>query len=233
MSPMAVRLVEFMDSRSPEAEVYRALRTKIKLLTYQRGIKTIAVTSPWTGDGKTTVCVNLGVSMAQSGSKVLIIDGNLRSPALHRIFMLSNSVGLTNILSQKACRQSLISCSGIKNLDIVLCGPKPPNPSEMLDIDRLKGFLEAVRKDYDYILMDTAPIVEITDGMMLSSVCDGTILVLVLGETSTENALKARELLKNANAGILGIVLNKAGKLHPVYNRSQGAVNSGVVRRNT
>jgi capsular exopolysaccharide synthesis family protein len=208
-----VNLVEFNEPRSMEAEVYRALRTKIKFLSYQKGIKTIAVTSSKSGEGKTTVCANLGVSMAQSGSKVLMVDGNLRNPTLHKIFMLANTRGVTNILSKGVPFRDVISSSGIKDLDIILCGPKPPNPSDILNFERVKSLFDEMKRDYDYVFVDTGPIIEMTDNLLLTSSCDCTILVIVLDGTRKEYASKAKELLVNVNADILGIVLNKAGSI--------------------
>lgn len=228
----AVKIVDFNDSRSPEAESYRALRTKIKFISHQKGVKTIAITSPNAGDGKTTVCINLAISMAQTGSRVLIVDGNLRNPILHRIFALANDMGLTNIIYTKSTYEDFIKPTVIKNLDILMCGPKPPNPSEMLNFAAVKGILDGMKKDYDYIFIDTAAIVGITDGMLLSSACDGTLLVLVLGETSSNDAIKAMELLKDVDACIIGIVMNKcrqgARKAYPANIRGKNADGYGT-----
>jgi capsular exopolysaccharide synthesis family protein len=175
--------------------------------------------------------------MAQSGNRVLIVDGNLRNPSLHRIFSLANSMGLTNILYTKSSYKNFICTTGIKNLDMLMCGPKPPNPSEMLNFTGVREIFGEIKNDYDYIFIDTAAIVGITDGMLLSSVCDGTILVLVLGETSSDDAFKAIELLRNVDACVLGIVMNKcrqgAKKVYPVSFREKGAaeVRRGLLRR--
>lgn len=204
-----INLITFKDPKSPESEMYRALRTKVKFLTYQKGLKTIAVTSACAGEGKTTVCANLGIAMAQSGSRVLIIDGNLRNPGLHKVFMMPNIMGFSNLLLKDSHYKDFIVDSGIKNLYLLFVGLKPQNPSEALNFERMRSLLESMKKDFDCILVDTSPVVEVTDGVLLSSVCDGTLLVMALGETSSEKALKARELLTNVSAGLLGIVLNK------------------------
>jgi len=206
----SIDIITLREPKSPIAEAYRALRTNIRFASFEKDIKAIAVTSTYMNEGKSTIVSNLGVSMAESGSKVLIIDGDLRNPTIHKFFLLSNNVGLTNILVEKLSYRDFLSYTEISNLDIITCGPKPPNPSELLGSSKMKSLLQELKEDYDYILIDTPPVAIVTDAAIMASVCDGTLLVISSGETIIEEAVKSRELLQNINANVLGVVFNKA-----------------------
>lgn len=203
-------ILSLNQSKSPVAEAYRTLRTNIKFVSFEKHIKAIAVTSAWINEGKSTVTVNLGITMARAGSRVLVIDGDLRNPTIHRDLSLINNMGITNILAEDSFyKDIIINHPEIDNFHILLCGPKPPNPSELLGSTKMKNFLEELKLEYDYILIDTPPAAVVTDAAVIASACDGVLLVVSSGETVINNALKAKELLQNVNANILGAVLNK------------------------
>lgn len=222
-------VITLREPKSPIAEAYRTLRTNIRFASFEKEIKTIAITSSWIDEGKSTVTTNLGITMAQSGSKILIIDGDLRNPTIHKGLFLSNSMGITNILSDSLpYKEYIVSYPKVDNLDVLLCGPKPPNPSELLGSAKMRNLLEGLKTDYDYILIDTPPITVVTDAALVASACDGVILVVESGKTVINNAVKAKELLQNVNANILGVVLNKMKIEKPIEYYSYNYYSIGL-----
>jgi capsular exopolysaccharide synthesis family protein len=206
----SIDLVTIRDPKSPIAEVYKSLRTNIRFKSFKKNIKTIVITSTGPDEGKSTIVSNLGVAMAQARSRVVILDGDLRNPTVHQNFLLSNTVGLTNILVDDTPFIDVILKSDIENLDIISSGPKPPNPAELLNSEMMNKLLEDLKNVYDYILIDTPPAAMVTDAALLASAADGTIIVASSGETIIEGIVRTRELLKSVGANLLGVVLNKA-----------------------
>jgi len=203
------KLIAHTDPKSPISEAYRTLRTNIQFSSLDKPLRSIAVTSSGPGEGKTTTTINLAITMAQSGSKVLLIDGDLRKPKIHKIFRINNAVGLTNILVNELDYKENVSSTYIEGLNILTAGVIPPNPSELLASNRMKQFLDKVKNDYDFVLIDTPPAAVVTDASILSTIVDGTLLVCASGEVAIEAATRAKGLLENVNANIIGVVLNK------------------------
>ncbi|MBU8906563.1 CpsD/CapB family tyrosine-protein kinase [Desertibacillus haloalkaliphilus] len=201
-------LVTYNDSKSPIAEQYRTIRTNIQYASVDREIRTIMVTSAGPGEGKSTTVANLAVVMAQQGKKVLLVDSDLRKPTVHYTFRKSNDQGLTNVLTHQARLDAVISPSDVLGLDILTSGPVPPNPAELLSAKSMESFISDALADYDIVLFDSPPVLAVTDAQILSNLCDGVVLVLSSGKTEQDGAKKAKELLDNANAKILGAVLN-------------------------
>lgn len=210
MGPM--NMITLKDPKSRISEIYRTLRTSIKFASFSREIKTIAITSAGPDEGKSTVTCNLGITMAQAGNKVLIFEGDLRNPTIHKEFGLQNDSGITNILVDNVSYKSHTVSTEISGLDVITCGPKPPNPAELLGSERMKNLMQELKNDYDYILVDTPPVVVVTDAALLASICDGTILVIGSGQAVIDGEVKAKELLQSAKANIIGVVLNKVRK---------------------
>lgn len=210
MNPM--NMVTLKSPWSLISEKYRALRTGIKFASFSREIKTIAITSAGPGEGKSTITCNLGITMAQAGNKVMILEGDLRNPTTHKNFGLLNNSGITNIIIDNSPYKLYSVSTEINGLDIITCGPKPPNPVELLSSEKMKNLLQELRNDYDYILVDTPPVVVVTDAALLASICDGTILVISSGQAVIDGAVKAKGILQVAKANILGVVLNKVRK---------------------
>lgn len=203
------KLIVHTDPKSPISEAYRTLRTNIQFSSLDNPIKTIVVTSAGPGEGKTTSIMNLAITMAQSGSKVLLVDGDLRKPVLHKIFAVSNQLGLTNVLVGEPDYKEGVSPTNIEGLEILPAGVIPPNPSELLASNKMKRLLNGASADYDFILIDTPPAAIVTDASVLSAVVDGTILVCASGQVPIDGAKRAKELLKNVKANIIGVILNK------------------------
>lgn len=203
------------------AEAYRTLRTNIQFSSFDEKIKTLLVTSPGLGEGKTTTASNLAIVMAQGGSKTLLIDCDQRNPNIHRVFGLSNAEGLSNILVDKnevdknetdENRIDINRCiqkTEITNLHILSSGTRPPNPAELLGSTKMKNFTEELKGIYDFIILDTPPIILVTDAQILAQYADGCLLVISSGETERDLVIKAKRLLEKVNAKILGVVINK------------------------
>lgn len=202
-------LITHCNPKSPISEAFRVLRTNIQFSSFDKQLKILLITSSVVGEGKTTIASNLAVSIAQSGSKVLLIDGDLRKPCVHKLFGISNSKGLTNLLlSENKIHQDFIQKPEIDNLDIIASGPIPPNPSEILGSASMKEILERLRYGYDIILIDTPPVGTVTDAAVLSTGADGVILVVHSGKVEIKAAQRAKELLLQVNANIMGTILN-------------------------
>lgn len=195
------------DSKSPASEAYRMLRTNIQFSSISRELKVIAVTSSIPGEGKSTTACNYALSLVETGKKVLLIDCDLRKPTIHRKFRISNTSGLTNILLGETTIENTLSLVG--GLSILTSGTLPPNPAEVLESQRMKDFLQEMKSHFDYIIIDTPPLLAVADGQIISSMADGVLLVVESKKTPKDSVLKSKDLLINANANILGIILNK------------------------
>ncbi|MCB2293937.1 CpsD/CapB family tyrosine-protein kinase [Clostridium algoriphilum] len=193
------------------SEAYRTLRTNIEFSSFDKKIKTILITSSGPGEGKTTTSSNLAIVMAQGGSKTLLIDCDQRKPSVHRVFGFSNANGLSNILvnENEVDINVSIQKTVVPNLHVLSSGTRPPNPAELLGSEKMKNFIEELKKTYDYIILDTPPITLVTDAQILSQYTDGCLLVISAGEAERDAVIKAKGLLEKVNAKILGVVINK------------------------
>nr|WP_317331735.1 CpsD/CapB family tyrosine-protein kinase [uncultured Romboutsia sp.] len=203
------RIISITKPKSPISEAYRGIRTSIEFSNLDKELKIINVTSSTQNEGKSTVMANLAVSFANLDKKVLIMEGDLRNPSVHRMFNISNINGLTDILLGNKSFTESVYCTDVKNLHVLTCGPIPPNPSEMLSSKRIREFLESVRDYYDYIFIDAPPIGIVTDAGIISTYTDGCIFVVGAGEADIEMAKVSKERLEKVGANILGVVLNK------------------------
>ncbi|MCK4508193.1 MAG: polysaccharide biosynthesis tyrosine autokinase [Desulfuromonadales bacterium] len=189
------------------AESYNALRTTLLLSSVGTPPKRILVTSSIAGEGKTTTAVNLALTMAKSGSRVLLLDADLRKPNIHKVFKLRNKTGLSSFLSGGSGK-SILFKSSQENLLIIPAGPVPPNPYELLNSDRMVGLIESLGEDFDVIICDSPPIFPISDSRLLSRAFDGLIMVARSGLTTYPMAHNSIKLLRDVNAKIIGLVVN-------------------------
>jgi capsular exopolysaccharide synthesis family protein len=201
-------LITEFEKRSPISEQFRTLRTNIQFASVDRKLKTIAVTSSATGEGKSTAVANLSIVLAQQDNKVLLVDTDLRKPTVHFSFQLSNLTGFTNVVTGQTSLADGVVQTGIDNLDVLPSGPLPPNPSELLASERMKAFVSEASRHYDYVIFDTPPVNIVTDAQIVTGLVDGTVFVIRSGQTEEEEAVKAVESLKKVEAKILGVVLN-------------------------
>jgi succinoglycan biosynthesis transport protein ExoP len=201
-------LCTYYQPKSGQAESYRGVRTALYFGTHGEGHQVIQVTSPHSGDGKTTLATNLAVSIAQSGKKVLLIDADLRKPQIHRIFGLSGQVGLGSIIAEGTEPKEVIQTSAIPGLSILPCGPIPSNPAELLTSPRFKEVLDYLRDQYDFVIVDTPPLLVVTDPSVVAPRVDGVILNIRLTKNGRPPAQRSREILNSLGANVLGVVVN-------------------------
>ena len=194
--------------KSPVSESFRGIRTGILFSSANSAPQVILITSSGPEEGKTSCASNLAVTMAQSGSKVILIDCDMRRPKLHRKFRIDRDVGISNVLVGSAALNEVIVPTGIDNLSLIPCGPIPPNPSEILGSEKMAQVLEALKKGYTRVLIDSPPVSAVTDSSVLAKMVDGTVLVVRAGETPRPAVKNGIEQLKSVNSNILGAVLN-------------------------
>ena len=207
----------FLDPKSIAAECCRSIRTNILFMSPDRPLKTMVVTSPSPQEGKTTTAINLGVTMAEAGSRVLIVDTDMRRPRLHRSFGVPNQVGISTVIVGKTTLQEAVKRTDVPNLDVLPCGPVPPNPSELLHTDRFGAVLAQCAALYDRIILDSPPTSAVTDPAVLGNLADGVVLVIKAGETTREAAMHARRQLATAKARLFGVVVNAIDFSNPAY----------------
>lgn len=207
---MAYSLITLEQSKSPISEAFRTLRTNVQFTSVDSQTKKIMITSAGPREGKSTTVANLAVSMAQAGKSVLVIDADMRNPTQHKLFGLFNAEGLSVSLVQDQVCQPYIQETAVPGVSVLTGGPIPPNPAELVGSKRMKRLIEEASEQYDIVLIDTPPIVAVTDAAILAQEVDGVILVLASGEVNKDFAQRAKELLDKVGAKILGAVLNKA-----------------------
>lgn len=190
-------------------EAFKSLRTNLKFLAMGKSCKKIVMTSAIPGEGKSSVAINLAVSLADAGSRVLLMDCDLRKPILHRYLKLDKSSykGLTNILSGGVLTESIVNMKSL-NLHVIIADAIPPNPAELLGSGRMKILVEELEKHYDYIIFDTPPVSVVTDAAVLSQYADGVILVIRQNHATYDEVALAKKNLDTVHANILGAVLN-------------------------
>lgn len=206
---VAIDLVTIKNPKSPVAEAYRTLRTNIQFSSLDRQVKKIVVTSSGPSEGKSTTSSNLAITLAQNGHKTIIIDCDMRKPSVHKKFKISNQKGLSNVLVGECSLNEALIKGPVENLDIITSGTRPPNPAELVASQKMQNFLDSLAEIYEYIIIDTPPVLMVTDAQILSKYADGTLLVVASGEADKDAVKKAKELLEKVGAHILGAVLNK------------------------
>jgi succinoglycan biosynthesis transport protein ExoP len=207
----------FLDPKSVAAECCRSIRTNILFMSPDRPLRTMVVTSPSPQEGKTTTAINLGITMAEAGGRVLIVDTDMRRPRLHRSFGVPNQVGISTVIVGKSKLEDAIKRTDVPNLDVLPCGPVPPNPSELLHTDRFAAVLAECAKLYDRIILDSPPTSAVTDPAVLGNLTDGVVLVVKAGETTRDAALHAGRQLASAKARLFGVVVNAIDFSNPAY----------------
>lgn len=210
-------LIAAIDPRSPVSESYRSLRTNVDFSAVDGKMQVIMVTSAGPGEGKSTTIGNLAITYAQAERRVLLIDADMRKPTEHHTFDVSNRLGLSSVLSQQSGVGEAIQSTQIPNLSVLTSGPIPPNPAEMMASNRMTQLMEELRGMFDVILIDSPPILAVTDAQLLSVRCDGVIFVIDQGKLKKEYALKAKANLEKAGAKILGVVLNNVKRKKNEY----------------
>ena len=203
------RVPVIAEPRSLRGESYRRLRTNLQFLGLTEGQRSIVVTSTVPGEGKTTTAINTAVAMAEAGSRVLLVDADLRRPRVADSFGFEGAAGLTTVLIGRAALADVVQPYGAGQLDVLTSGPIPPNPSELLGFDAMKTLLREATDAYDVVLIDAPPLLPVTDAAILANIAGGALLVVgsrIVRRAELDSALKA---LDRAEARVLGLVLNK------------------------
>ena len=198
--------------QSEIAEAYRTLRTAVYFGSPAGRCKTLLVTSPSPGDGKSTVASNLSIAMAQAGGRILLLDADCRRPMQHKIFSLGSTNGLSTILTGGSTIELAIQPSGVANLDILPCGPLPTNPAEVMNSLEFSQLLDELSSRYDQVVLDSPPVVPVTDARILSACCDVTIVVLRAERSNRRLGKHAVECLRSVGGSILGAVVNDVSR---------------------
>lgn len=201
-------LIANISPKSPIAEAYRGVRTNIQFADINNPPKTILITSSSTKEGKSTTTANLAVTFTQSGSRTLIIDCDMRRPTMHNFFDIEKEKGLSNVLINEIKFEEAVSATAIPNLFLLNSGDIPPNPAELAASQQMKALLRKAREAYDYVIIDSPPIIAVTDALILSTEADGVILTVFSGAVNKNEVLKSVSLLENVKAKVLGVLIN-------------------------
>ncbi|MEQ9539662.1 MAG: polysaccharide biosynthesis tyrosine autokinase [Deltaproteobacteria bacterium] len=194
--------------KSGLAECARSIRTNLLFMGTEKPLSRLLLTSAGPAEGKTTTSINLGVTMAQAGNKVLLIDTDLRKPRLHRAFGVSGETGVSSVLVDAATLDEAIKSTDVVGLDVLPCGPLPPNPAELFHTDKFKALLEQIDERYDRVLLDSPPIGAVTDAAILSMLVHGTLVVVQANKTTKDAVKRAVRALRDVDTNIVGVVLN-------------------------
>ena len=201
-------LISHLDGKSTVSEAYRVIRTSLAFSAMQGEMKNIVVSSAVPGEGKTITAINIATVLGQAGEKVLLVDADMRRPRLHRSLHLPNNRGLSTCLVGQCELRDVIGHTLLPNVDAIVSGPTPPNPSELLDSERMTQLLKECRLAYDHVIIDTPPVMAVTDGRLAAAKADGLIHVIHAGKTEKACARMAKKQFDSVGARVLGAVLN-------------------------
>lgn len=203
------KLIAFTNPKSRVSEQFRTLRTNIHFSSPDGDMRSLVITSASHSEGKSTTASNLAIVFAQEGKRVLLIDADMRKPTMHETFKITNTRGLSNILARQIALKVAIQSAEIENLDLLPCGPIPPNPAELLSSHNMDLLFEQALDIYDLLIFDTPPVLSVTDSVILANKCEGTVLVVNSGKTEKEHAIRAKEAITaSSKTRLLGVVIN-------------------------
>lgn len=208
LAAVSNELLSGHDPLSSFAESYRALRTSLLLSSAEHAPRTMLITSSHPAEGKTTIVANTAISLAQTGARVLVLDADMRRPRCHKILSTKNDVGLSTYLSRDVSVDKVIIPHDIPNLFVMPAGPVPPNPSELLSSIKLRYLVAELQDRFDHIIIDSPPVIHVTDALIISPHVDGVVIVVKSNHTPREAVQRAKQALADVNAKIFGVVLN-------------------------
>lgn len=201
-----------IDDLSPKysalSEAFRSLRTSVLLSGAEQPPRSLLVSSAQPGEGKTTVSTNLAISLAQLGQRVLLIDGDLRRPSVHRAFDIRGSLGVVSYLTGQQDWHAAVEKISLPGLEVLVAGPVPPNPAELLSSDRMQQLIDQALEEYKFVVVDSPPLLNVADSRILATLVEGVVLVVKGGQTPRELALRAQGYAANVGARVIGVVLN-------------------------
>ncbi len=205
----SIDLVGIEDPSSPATEAYRLLRTSVRFLGLDGPLRTLLVTSAAASEGKTVTAANLSIALAQGGERVLLVAADLRRPRVHQLFGAPQTPGLTSaLLGETTAESTAYAIEEVPGLHLMPPGPTPPNPAELLDSPRAQELFDSLAERYDRVIVDSPPVLPVTDAQVLARIADAVLLVVAHGETSKRGLARAMELLGQVNAPLVGTVLN-------------------------
>ncbi|EOT40497.1 CpsD/CapB family tyrosine-protein kinase [Enterococcus columbae] len=208
-----VNLITLLNPNSPISEQYRTIRTNLQFaVSGDETLRSIVVVSAGPGEGKSTSAANLAVVFAQAGKRVLLVDADMRKPTVHKTFGLSNEAGLSTLISGQSPVQELVATTEIDRLSVLVSGPTPPNPAELLNSRRMNQIIEEMYHYFDLVVFDLPPVLTVADGLIMAAKTDGTVLVIREDKTSKEGAIEAKRRLQGAKVRILGAIYNGASQ---------------------
>ena len=213
-------LIALSEPKSAASEAFRTLRTNIQFSGLDQPCRSIVVTSAVPGEGKTTSVANFGIVSAQAGTRVCMIDSDLRRPSLHRLFGIDNARGLTTALVEGVPFAEVAQPSRIPNLSLLTSGPLPPNPAELVGSHRMRDSLQAATESFDLILCDSPPVMAVGDAAALAAQCDGLVLVIQVGRTAHDILRRVVDQIEAVKGRILGVLLNRADGRMDTYYRA-------------
>jgi len=219
-----------VDANDPVSEAYRAIRYNLKCASLDKPLKSFLITSSNPKEGKTLTVANLGISFSQIGLKVLLVDTDLRRPALHELFGKMNQAGLTHVIAGEFGWEAIIN-TGVNNLSLLPSGPTPWDPGRMFESERLKELIEKLSNRFDLIILDSAPLLVKSDATILGRYVDGIIHIAEAGKTTRRAITEAVEILKKSNLRLLGVVLNKYGKKKAYYRRPEERKKKSILKK--
>ena len=205
------RLITYEDPKSPISESYRSLRTNITYASADKKIKSLLVSSPQPGEGKSTTTANLAIAFAQLRKRTIVIDADLRKPVQHNVFDHPRGPGLAEyLIGEIEDLSTIIHATKVENLFIITAGGLPPNPSELLGSDRMSNLVDRLESEWDMVLFDSPPIVAVTDSSMISSEIDALLMVVKAGQTDRSAVDRALDTISNVKSPLIGAILNGA-----------------------
>lgn len=223
---------EIADRKSTLSEAYLAIQTSLSFSTSEGVPKALAVTSANASEGKSTTAFAIAATLGRLGRKVLLIDGDMRNPSLHKILGVTNEHGLAEVLSDNANFADVVQVSALPNLSVMLAGPIPPNPAELLTGSKLPDTLARAREQFDHVIVDSPPVLGLSDGPLIASAIHSTVFVISANSTSTKSAVSSMRRLLDAHAHVVGTVLTKfQSSAHGYaynYNYNYGPRRNGI-----
>ncbi|OFS62171.1 polysaccharide biosynthesis tyrosine autokinase [Nosocomiicoccus sp. HMSC09A07] len=196
--------------KSVLSEKFRGIRTNITFSTAEGNIDSLVVAAERPDAGKSTITSNVAITYAQSGMKTLIIDGDMRKPTQHYLFQEPNARGLSTAIVEGEPIEHYVIPTRVNNLSLLTAGPIPPNPSELIASERFEKIFEELKNKYDMVIIDTPPILTVTDAQLFAKLTKNAVLVIDVSENNRNEVIRAKELIEKSGAKILGVILNKA-----------------------
>ena len=217
MARARIPISEFFSQESPIATEYRRLFQNLCKAGEKAELKSILITSAVTGEGKSTISSLLSITAARKGNRTLLIDCDIRRPAIHGLFQLERRYGLVDVLLDGEPSKNVIKKTSIDHLDVITAGKVTPHPSELFNTRTIDGMIQELKFYYDYLILDSPPVIPVSDPMLLAQAIDGVLMVVKAGETARQVAQRAVDIMTTNRANVLGVVLNNARNSLPYY----------------